>query len=780
MNALCRRSSPQVHPVGPRRARRCLQTAGLVALLLAGGTTPGRGAATFVSGLVPDWNQPYRYTGASPNGGPGPDPMPGVANQWNAWCAPCSAANLAGHWADNRGRAVADTNAFPGSSAFWAAAASWQDHLADGTGLRPAPLAAGGALPAQPTDIGWYLDTNLGIPFDPPAVGTMGGCFYGNPNHVGTYLKDIHAGLQYYLNGRLGLSSGLYWNTGTRGRAFAAGRDPSGAPAAVHLNAASAFAEVASEIAGNRTLILSFQRWNPSPTGQQLTPGGLNSEAALGGQYFTWPTGTPVTNAEDETWNYVDTGSALGHAVTCVGFIPAGDVDDRGPLLGLGPTDWVIVHDNWLSTPRNVIVPFNFAGTWVANTTAGAISTAVKFVRGLVPDWNQPYQYGAQSPNGGPGPDPNGGVVNQWNAWCAPCSAANLAGHWDDHHAVPLADGVPFSGSAAFWAAAPSWQDYLADGTAGRPAPQMMPGPLPTNVTDIGWYMDTNLNVPYDPPGVGMMGGFFFGNPGHAGTFLKDIHLGLKLYLDSLYSFANAAWFTGTASKFFALGQDPAGGPAQVHSNAAAAFGEVRSEIARDRTLLLSYLHWNITPAPTPSLAASGTNTEADLGGSFYVWGPVATTNAENEPWNFAETGENLGHVVTAVGYIPAGDILDPGPWIGLGPTDWAIVHDNWVTTPRNVIIPFDYPGNWLANSIAAPDPAFLELAGVSGAGTNGVVVLLRGLPGGLHALEGVSSLTTTNAWPVVASNVPFQAWTMRLTNAPAATCQFYRASAVY
>ena len=31
-------------------------------------------AARFVNGLVPDWNQPYSYTAASPNHGPGPDP----------------------------------------------------------------------------------------------------------------------------------------------------------------------------------------------------------------------------------------------------------------------------------------------------------------------------------------------------------------------------------------------------------------------------------------------------------------------------------------------------------------------------------------------------------------------------------------------------------------------------------------------------------------------------------------------------------------------------------
>jgi len=372
--------------LGRRRALAIL-TAGVL-LASAGGALA---AATFVSGFVPDWNQPYLY--GPPPGGPS-DPFPGIVgavSQWNAWCAPSSAANLAGHWADARGVPVADTNAFP-ATAVWATTPSWHDYQADGTASRP-PAKNVVWLPTNSTDIGWYMDTNRGQIIDPPGAGTMGGYFFGNAAHAGTYLKDIHAGLQNYLNSRCCLSSGIYWRTGTRGMGFAGGFDPTGGVAQLHATEPSAFAEVKAEIGTNRTLILSFRHWSvaPQPGNPQL-PGSGQGESSQGGAYYQWnPTPSPATNMEDETWNFYDNGAALGHAVTCVGYIQKNDPAD---IFHGTPnaTDWVIVHDNWSTTPRNVIIPFDW-NNWVANTTAVPWPTGVKFVQGLVPDWNQPYQY---------------------------------------------------------------------------------------------------------------------------------------------------------------------------------------------------------------------------------------------------------------------------------------------------------------------------------------------------------------------------------------------------
>jgi len=756
-------------------------------------------AATFVSGLVPDWNQPYRYP--APNG-PGPDPAPFVPSQWNDWCAPCSGANLAGHLTDARGIPVADNTAFPGSDVLWAAGPSWQDYLADGTVNRP--LFPAGVLPAQTTDIGWYMNANYNIAYDAGGGKWMGGYPLGNPQHRGTYLKDIHAGLQLFLNSRYSLSGGVFWKTGTRGSSFAAGTDPTGAPAVVHLNLASAFGEVMSEIGSNRTLIVCFTHWNlnPAPV-PPLQPSGTNSESTNGGTYYTWGStpSQPYTNAEDEVWTNLENGLALGHAVTVVGYIRANDPDDPGPTLPglMVPTDWVIVHDNWSSTPRNVIVPYgylnpqpngtNWVAAWVANTTAKPWLTGTRFVKGLVPDWNQPYDYSPLAlppgPNGGPtypniNNPPPFGAVDQWSDWCGPSSAANLTGHWKDHHNVPVADNTAFPGSDVMWGVDPSWQDYLADGTVNRPPVQAN---APASPTDIGWYLDCNLGCPYDAGG-GAMGGYNFGNANHPGTYVKDLHAGLKIYLDSRYDNSGLGWVTGTAGQGIAWGNDESGNPAQpFHGNQAAAFGQVMQEICHDRTLLLSFKHWVVNPAAVNGLTQLGTNSEPDIGGFFYTWDIyTGGTNEAHEYWNLQTNGLALGHIVTAVGFIPAGDVLDPSPSLLLPPTDWVIVHDNWPSTTRNVIVPFDFANNWVANTIAYPAIPPLRITNITLLDFSHLRIGFNGIPGCFHDLVGTSTLQTTNAWSVDMSNIVFSPGTIWVTNTipPEAAQRFYRIRANY
>jgi hypothetical protein len=139
-----------------------------------------------------------------------------------------------------------------------------------------------------------------------------------------------------------------------------------------------------------------------------------------------------------------------------------------------------------------------------------------------------------------------------------------------------------------------------------------------------------------------------------------------------------------------------------------------------------------------------------------------------------------LGHAVTAVGYIPAGDLLDQGPALGLGLTDWVIVHDNWASTPRNVIIPFDWVNNWVANTYAYPDPGFLRLTNIIVTGRTNAVVSLTGIPGYHHDLLWTTNLLS--AWSTAVSNVAFTAGTMRITNTISASDpqRFYRIKAGY
>ena len=105
----------------------------------------------------------------------------------------------------------------------------------------------------------------------------------------------------------------------------------------------------------------------------------------------------------------------------------------------------------------------------------------------------------------------------------------------------------------------------------------------------------------YDAGG-GSMGGFFYNNGPHAGTFLKDIRTGLQIYLNSRYTVGGGGWDTGTEGKGFAAGMNPTGGVAQILIDPASAFNEVTFEINRNHTLILCYLHWNIGAAPANGL----------------------------------------------------------------------------------------------------------------------------------------------------------------------------------
>lgn len=319
-------------------------------------SSPAGAVAKFVPGLVPDWVQPYNYPGA---GGTGPGPRPILPPfTFDAWCAPTSAANLIGHWEDAKSVLIADGAAFPGEgSAIWPAADDWHDRKGDAS--RPAP---GSGFLAAVTDVGWFMDTN-----------NTGETRFGNGLHIGTYVKDIHAGLTNLLQR---LRPGF--RTGSQGRGFAIGLAPDGSPAASHPDAASAFAEIKSEIDAGRTMLISWTHWNVSAAGPPLPgSGGPGDESFHGGSYFNFGPFTPNDthdNNEDWTAPPEDIKQTLGHVATAVGYIPAGSPDDPGYPAGGGgsPSDWVIVHDNVSSTARNVIVALNATTYpfWVQNTNA--------------------------------------------------------------------------------------------------------------------------------------------------------------------------------------------------------------------------------------------------------------------------------------------------------------------------------------------------------------------------------------------------------------------------
>ena len=326
-------------------------------------------AAVYLPQFAPDWQQPYRYTlpfGPGPRPGTGKDP-------YDAWCAPTSAAGLLGYWEDARGVPLADGFPFSAGTAVvpWPTPAIWHDRSLGDPRSAPGPVGAFGL-----TDLGWWMDTN-----------NSGYSGWGNPPHVGTYLKDVHLGLAEALNELAANIPGVptVWWIATQGAGLAFGTDTMGNPATPHASSGSAWSEVASEIKMGRPLLIHWSHWAIVPLGPVLPPGsGTGAEAAYGGTFFDF--GPPPAVGDDpwdngEVWSNEEEGPerSLGHTTLAVGFIQAGDPDD--PFAANNPTDWVIVHDNVDGTPRNVIVPLSPAvyasGVWVANTTVATAVSAV-------------------------------------------------------------------------------------------------------------------------------------------------------------------------------------------------------------------------------------------------------------------------------------------------------------------------------------------------------------------------------------------------------------------
>ena len=103
-----------------------------------------------------------------------------------------------------------------------------------------------------------------------------------------------------------------------------------------------------NEIDNGRPLVVSFDYWNPVF--------GVNVTDPKTGEListYTWGAnaGRSFPPDPEEYWTTGD----IGHAVTGVGYILNWDPDGAGPIPS---ADWVIVHDTWATTPKNVAVPW--------------------------------------------------------------------------------------------------------------------------------------------------------------------------------------------------------------------------------------------------------------------------------------------------------------------------------------------------------------------------------------------------------------------------------------
>ena len=205
--------------------------------------------------------------------------------------------------------------------------------------VRGHPNAVGvtAGLPANETAeyLGYFMDTNsFGSPnrFNPPG------------SHNGTYAKDISPGALEFVRwdaGNLFLTPPPDLPAGKIGYVWNLTDDYF-----VGLNFCK------QEIDAGRPLVVCFRYWNPIDLDIAFF------DPATGETIDVCAWGTNVSSSEDshpeEEWEcpeYEDY-YCIGHAVTAVGYILNWDPD------GSGPKDYVIVHDNWPDTPRNVAIPW--------------------------------------------------------------------------------------------------------------------------------------------------------------------------------------------------------------------------------------------------------------------------------------------------------------------------------------------------------------------------------------------------------------------------------------
>jgi hypothetical protein len=187
--------------------------------------------------------------------------------------------------------------------------------------------------------LGWFMDTNNA---GSPARGN------GVDGHSGTWDKDIAQGTVDFVR----------WDAGHLPPPVPPPPPPAlpagklGYDWTVTTNCftpaeyAPSLALYETEIDAGRPLVVSFTYWNPVDKDIAVTDPGTGETIDV----FAW--GSPVNYSTDPV-EYWDEG--IGHAVTAVGYILNWDPDGAGPL---GSADYVIVHDNWASTPTNVAIPW--------------------------------------------------------------------------------------------------------------------------------------------------------------------------------------------------------------------------------------------------------------------------------------------------------------------------------------------------------------------------------------------------------------------------------------
>ena len=244
--------------------------------------------------------------------------------------------------------------------------------------------------------------------------------------------------------------------------------------------------------------------------------------------------------------------------------------------------------------------------------------------------------------------------------YCAPFALLNVIEYWDSVQMHPYARGL----------------------LAGLPANEI--------AEYIGWFMDTNNQ---GSPGREN------GNtrPAARGTYVLDQWFGAEEYL--LFNTNNNFMFPYTIpSQKKSYGWD-------IQLVPVPDFMIFKEEIDLGNPVKLDFMYWNISP--TGEYIYDSEFAEDTI--FIFEWGSVISESGTvderdpSESWNLQEGDGNIGHAVTAIGYIE-NYVQD---------TSYVIVHDNWANTPQNIAVP------WLSSKITAwffyhlPEPPDLAVTNI-------------------------------------------------------------------
>jgi hypothetical protein len=228
--------------------------------------------------------------------------------------------------------------------------------------------------------------------------------------------------------------------------------------------------------------------------------------------------------------------------------------------------------------------------------------------------------------------------------YCAPIAFANIVSYWDSVQNHPYARKVMGS----------------------------LPGKVVAEY--IGWFMDTN-----DQGNPGRDNGT--GRPSANGTYGHDQWMGAQEYIN-FDSVNNFLYPDSIPKNKVGYGWD-------LQLVPVADFMPLKEELDKHSPVKADFKYWNIIPTGlylTDALFIDDTV-------YIYDWGLMVGNSGSiderdpQETWNLSEEPEgNIGHAVTVVGYLENYK----------ADTSYAIVHDNWSNTPKNIAIP------WLQNKVSS------------------------------------------------------------------------------